>query len=462
MSGRSLQLRLLTAGLAAMLVAVAAAAFALTLLFERHVERRALAEAGAHLRGMIASATLGGDGVFVIGAPPADPLFEQAYSGLYWQAQSGTQVLARSRSLWDVDLLLPEDELIGGAVHVHSLAGPRGAQLLAVERGLILTGPHGASAYRLVVAMDRREIVQARNAFLRDLVIALGVLGLALSAAFVAQVRIGLRPLSTVRDQVQRIRSGQLPRLGADFPREVTPLADEINTLLDERDAAIARARGRAADLAHGLKTPLTALNGDVRRLRQAGQGPIADQIEALGAMMQRHVQRELARARLAGRDGRVMADHRLRPVVEGIAAAVARTPDAAGKAFDFDFDPDLVIGMERADLEELLGNLIENAARHARSLIRIGASITDGRAVLMVEDDGPGIGACDMERLLKRGERIDLSGSGAGLGLSIVDEVASAYDGSITLAASPLGGLAVSIVLPRRHPCEAGRDPSR
>ena len=448
MSRVSLQLRLLVAGLAAMLAALALAGFALTLLFERHVERRAIAEAETHLRTLIAGATVAPGARLVLDSLPADPRFAEAYSGLYWQVQPPGGALMRSRSLWDAELPLPADDLGHGGGHVHTLSGPRKATLLAVERAVLLTSEGSAQTYRMVVAIDRKEIVQARNAFLRDLVMALGLLALALAVAFVAQIRVGLSPLKAVQLSLSRIRSGLQPRLPPDFPSEVTPLATEINTLLDERDAAIERARGRAADLAHGLKTPLTALNANVRRLREAGQAQTADEIEALGAMMQRHVQRELARARLAGRNNRGAA-LRLRPIVEGVASAVACAPSSEGKAFDLDFEPDMTIEMDRADLEELLGNLIENATRHARSVVRIRAEATPHLLTLDVGDDGPGVSEKDRQKLLVRGARLDLSGNGAGLGFSIVSDVVSAYGGTFALGVSDLGGLSATLTLP-------------
>lgn len=452
MSGRSLRLRLLVAGFAAMLAALALAGVALAILFERHVERRAIAEADGQLRTLIAGATLSESGALTLATPPSDPQFAQAYSGSYWQVQTDQETLARSRSLWDEELTLPQDELSVGGVHVHDLKGPRGAILLAVERTALLTSGGVARPYRMVVAQDRAEIARARNAFSRDLVVALALLGFALGAGSVAQVHYGLRPLSAIRHQLHRVRSGAQLRLPADFPLEVIPLADEINVLLDERDTAIARARGRAADLAHGLKTPLTALNADVRRLREVGQVGIADDIGALGAMMQRHVHRELTRARIVGRHtGAPLI--RVRPVAEALAAVVAKTPAATGKAFEFDIDDDFSMAIDRADLEELLGNLVENAMRHAASVVRISAGVEPEVQRVVVCDDGAGLDPEQLTRLTRRGEKLDENGGGAGLGLSIAREVVDAYGGAMRLSRNDLGGLSVDISVPRTKP---------
>lgn len=446
MSGKSLQLRLVLAGAAALALALATAGVALTVLFERHVERRAIAEADIQLRTLVGGLAIA-QGKPVLEAPLQDARFDAAYGGRYWQVQSAGSVLLRSRSLWDTELTLPQDAVPDEGAHVHMLQGPRGSELIAYEREIVLDTNGVAQRYRVVVAQDRGEIVAARNDFLADLAVALGILGLVLTAASLFQIRIGLRPLISVRAQLAEVRTGVQPRLAGAFPVEVSPLVQEINSLLDARDAAIQRARGRAADLAHGLKTPLTALNADVRRLRDLGHGIIADDLDRLGALMERHVQRELARARIAGRRGAVPGVP-VRKIAESVAAVIARTPVAAGKGFDLDIDTDLRIAMDQADLEELLGNLIENASRYARSTIRIAAFADRAGQMIDVSDDGPGIAAADADRIAERGERLDESG-GAGLGLAITTELVEAYGGHIRLGPSDLGGLMVEIEIP-------------
>ena len=443
MSGKSLQVRLLAAGLVAMLAALGLAGAGLTLLFERHVERRAVSEAEAHLRTLIAGAGLDAQGRLTLAAVPADPKFAGAYGGLYWQARLDGAPALRSRSLWDVELALPDDAPRDGEAHLHDIAGPRGARLLAVERMARIGEETQARRLRVVVAQDRAIVAAARDAFARDLALALAALAAALALASFVQVRVGLGPLRAVRARLAQVREGAEARLPDVFPREVTPLAAEINTLLDARDAAIARARGRAADLAHGLKTPLTALAAQVRRLREAGQGAVADDIEALGAMMRRHVERELSRARIGGRRAGA-GPTRLRPIVESICAAVARAPQAEGKGFDIDVDPALEARIDRADLEELLGALIENAARHARAVVRVAAARQDGALILEIADDGPGLAPEEAEQLSGRGERRDASPDGAGLGLALAADVAAAYGGALAFARAAEGGLSV------------------
>jgi signal transduction histidine kinase len=442
----SLRLRLLLAGAGAVALALVVAWAALTAVFARHLERRAVAEAETHLRTLIAGASLEGDALR-LAAEPADPAFGEAYGGLYWQFSTGGKIVARSRSLWDAELALPADELSPDGAHVHTLIGPRGARLLAVERPLTLTAASGPRRYRVVVAQDMRALEEARAEFGRDLAFGLALLALILFAASVAQIDVGLRPLGAMRERLQAIREGRQDRLRGVFPAEVTPLAEEINALLDAREAALTRARGRAADLAHGLKTPLAALAAGAERLAKDGEREAAAEIGALGAMMERHVHRELARARIAAGAARGPGAA-VRLSAELVAAAVARVPSAQGKSFDFDIPDGFTVAMDRADLEEILGNLVENAARYARSVVRIAAR-AEPSPTLEVGDDGVGVAQSERERLLLRGERLDSRGSGTGLGLSIVADVAEAYGATFRLDISDLGGLAAILTLP-------------
>src|SRR5271166_284191 len=230
--------------------------------------------------------------------PPPDPRFDAPLSGLYWEV-IGANVL-RSRSLWDQALTLPKDALSELQTHHHQLMAPNGKLLLAAER--TITAPARGDRLRVVVASDLTRLRAARDAFAADLAPSLALLSLVLVAATWVQLTIGLRPLSRLRSQVASIASGERKRLSERAPAEVRPLVAEVNALLDARDAETERARGRAADLAHGFKTPLAALAGDARRLRDEGQTEIAESVEASGETMRRHVERELARARMQGR----------------------------------------------------------------------------------------------------------------------------------------------------------------
>lgn len=431
MNGGSLRLRLFLGGALSIIAALALAALGLVLLFEKHVERRIESELGVYLDQIIANLDRDGDGALVVADVLADPRFDQPLSGLYWQVRAKDAVL-RSRSLWDGDLPLPSDELTDGVVHRHRIIGPAGAELLALERSVRLPARLGNASVRAAVALDTREIAAATRAFAADLLPYLGVLAAVLIAAAYAQVTFGLSPLATIRKRLAGIREGNATRLGKAFPKEVQPLAAEVDALLEAREQEAERARSRAADLAHGLKTPLQVLAGDVARLRQKGEADIAAEIEQVATAMRRHVERELARARM--KSGVSTARANVREVIDRVLAVVMRTPDGARLAWTVECPPQLLARIDADDLAEAIGNLVDNAARHARRAVRVEARAEDRRVKLLISDDGPGIPPERMSEVLARGGRLDESGTGAGLGLAIVQEIADAWAGRLEL----------------------------
>jgi len=441
MTAGSLRLRLMVAGAAAIVLALAVAGAGLALLFDRHVQRSLSEDLDVYLRQLASGVDIAPDGQIVVNRPPADPRFADPLSGLYWQAGDDAGATVRSRSLWDTVLDLPRDGPGRGEAHRHELPGPAGARVLVVERRVQIAGSGSPRWIRLAVAATLDRAAVARRAFTADLAAALGLLALVLVLAAWAQIQLGLRPLDAVRRGVAEIRSGRDRRLGAAVPAEVRPLVDEVNALLDAQDREIVRARDRAADLAHGLKTPLSALAADVRRLQAAGQPAIAGDIDALAQTMRRHIDRELVRTR--PRTGAAVAAPvtRVLPVAEALVRTLSRTPRGESIRFEIQIPPQTILPFDHADVADVLGNLMENAARHARSRVRIDAAAGQPGAVA-VEDDGPGVAPEDAKRILKRGARLDRGGS-AGLGLAIVQDVLDAYGWHLNLGRSGLGGLA-------------------
>lgn len=446
MTGNSLRLRLVAGGAAAIVVALTIAGIALTLLFERHVARTVAQDLEVHLKQLLAGIDVDANNRIVVTRPAADPRFADPLSGLYWQISDDRDQLLRSRSLWDATLSLPVDEPAAGETHLHEIAGPAGTRLLAAERRITLKIADRETPVRVAAAIDLARLTDARTAFATDLVLALGVLGLILAAATVIQVGLGLRPLDALRRGVAEIRSGQSRHLTGQGPDEIRPLVDEVNALLDAREQDIVRSRHRAADLAHGLKTPLAALAADGERLRRKGETAIANEIEAVIDSMRRHVDRELARARVQGRGRSGSAvETPVLPLVRSLIATLSRTAAGARINFEMVMGDDIVAPLDRTDLAELLGNLLENATRHAKSRVRVAATGSAYGLTIGVEDDGPGIAPELRSAALSRGGRLDERGDRTGLGLAIVQDVLDAYDWTLDLSSSELGGLKVT-----------------
>ena len=444
MSRNSLRLRLLAGGIAAIVAALALAGLGLTLLFERHVGRTVSQDLDVHLKKLLADLDVDADGRIVVTGGPVDPRFSEPLSGLYWQITDDRGQTLRSRSLWDSSLLLPVDKPAAGEVHRHLAIGPGNGQVLIAERQVRLDIKGRDTPVRVGVAIDAAHVAAATTAFASDLVIALGLLGLALAAATAIQVGLGLRPLDHLRRGIADIRAGRELGLASGVPDEVRPLVEEVNALLAARAEEIERSRHRAADLAHGLKTPLAALAADANRLRETGQSAVADGIDEVIGTMRRHVDRELARARLRGiGHSQPEVSTAVAPLVRSLVGTLARTPEGARTAYEIAMNEEVMAPFERSDLAEALGNLLENATRHARNRVRVSAS-ADGRRI-SVEDDGTGIPEAVRPAVLARGGRLDERG-GAGLGLAIVQDVVEAYGWILQLDSSDLGGLRAGI----------------
>lgn len=382
----------------------------------------------------------------------SDPRWERPYSGLYWQldrlAVDGNRrvALLRSRSLWDAQLGPIHKAPPGGDLHLHEVDGPRGERLRVLERSIRIAGPSPAE-WRLLVAGDTRDTLAALRDFDGVLLASLGGLGVLLCLAALAQVGLGLAPLRALHASLQRLRTGATPRLEGRFPSEVQPLVDDLNTVLDHNAGMVERARTQAGDLAHGLKTPLAVIRN---ASTQAGESELAALVSEQVELAQQQIQWHLSRAQAAAR-GRVPGQRTLaRPVVDRLIRVMKKIH--AERALTIVVEAtraDAAFAGEEQDLQEMLGNLIDNACASARSEVRI-AIFHDGANIgIRVEDDGPGIEPDQRAFVLRRGARLDESRAGSGLGLPIVVDLAALYGGSLQLDTSATGGLAAALTLP-------------
>jgi signal transduction histidine kinase len=443
---RSLRVRLLLGAAVAIFLALAAAWVVMTLLFERHIERRVEADLVREGMQLAANVSIGADGAPVLSREPGDLRFAEPASGMYWQVTTSRGSL-RSRSLWD-------ESLPGSPVArardwtTRTIVGPFEEELLLVER-LVKPDRNGPDVL-LQLGFENKSLHQARAEFGVELALFLGVLWLILSAAAWTQVVLGLRPLAHVRDEVDSLKRNPRGRLSTAPAQEVEPLVRAINELADAREKDLARARRRAADLAHALKTPLAAISAQSRRAREEGATQAADGLERAVHAASAAVDRELARSRAAAiraTPGEVSAA--ALPVVEAVVGVVERAEFVAQVVFEVNVSAELTVPVAAEDLLELLGALVENAGRYARRRVQIEGSRSSQDRVLSVEDDGPGIDPSQMADAVERGARLDEAGSGHGLGLAIARDLAEATGARIDLSRSALGGLKVAIVWP-------------
>ncbi len=444
MMADSLRLRLLVASTAAVAVALVIAGIGLVHLFERHVERRIGTELDTYLNQMAARVVFNADGTFALRGTLADARFDKIFSGLYWQIADKTKdTYARSRSLWDTKLDLPQDMPTVGTIHVHNIPGPQSSRLLTHERRLAFAAPTGEKILRLAVAIDRADVDALTMDFARDAGLSLLLLFAILIVAAWAQVNVGLKPLNAIREGLAGIRDGKKDRLQIDVPSEIAPLVSEVNSLLNAQEKSIQRAHDRAADLAHGLKTPLTALLADAKRLRMNGQVEIAAEIEQTAQTMRGHIERDLTRSRVRNMSKTLAVE--AGPIVTALIETLKRTPQGETLTFKIEIETDVSVKADRDDLNDVLGSLLENAVRHAKKTVRVCAK-SSGLAVRFdVEDDGPGISDDEVGKVMRRGGRLDSAPLGAGLGLAIVKDILDHYGKGLVIGRSDLGGLKAS-----------------
>lgn len=449
----SLRLRLLGATLVTLALALTGAHAWLGGLFRDHVLRQFDRGLTQQLDQLTARLAFDAQGLPQIDPTRlSDPRWSRPYSGLYWQldalsvdGQTRRGVL-RSRSLWDAELRLAADALADGALHTHESTGPQGEAVRVIERSLQVAEQPQAR-WRLMVAADTRESLAAVNDFSAVLAASLGALGLLLTLAALAQVSVGLAPLKSLQAALQRVREGRSPRLEGRFPAEVQPLIDDFNGVLDRNAEVVARARTQAGNLAHALKTPLAVLDNAARGSADPALGPLVTEQVALA---NRHIHWHLARARAAATGDLPGQRTPLAPVLSGLLRVMDKLHADRHLRVDADTPPtDCAFAGEEQDLQEMLGNLLDNACRSARTAVRVQVEREGARLLIVVDDDGPGIAPGQRASVLQRGVRLDESQPGSGLGLAIVVELATLYGGGLTLEDSVLGGLSARLTLP-------------
>ncbi|MDO6964338.1 sensor histidine kinase [Rhizobium alvei] len=448
----SIRVRFALISLASVTIALVFAAWFLIALFEESYRRRIDAELSSHISRLAGDLRFDATGKLLAPASPADNRFFQIYSGLYWQVFDADQrTELRSPSLFDYALPLPNDGHPAGTIHHYRLNGPEGAEVIVLERALQVVAPGGTRLIRIAVALDAAALDSAKRDFAGDLLPYITALAAFLVIMSLVQLKIGLKPLDKVADDLENVRQRKLKALPGPYPRELAPLVARLNQLLESQAQAIERARQRASDLAHGLKTPLTVISNDALTLRERGETEIAEELDMLAGSMLAHIDHELARSRIANTPDQRRSDVQPGKIVRDLVKTLNRTE--AGERLDWsvelDADPELPI--DPNDLREMLGNLFENASKWARSRIRIATETLPDRWTIQIADDGPGVPDDDLARLTVRGVRLDHRKPGSGLGLSIVREIIDVYGLDLTLENRPEGGFEARVSVPLR-----------
>jgi signal transduction histidine kinase len=394
------------------------------------------------------------------GAPPTpmlgEPKFELPLSGWYWQITAldgGKPEVRRSHSLWDTKLprLRDEDVRLGadGSTRHGYAVDAEGQRLRVIERTVDL-GEEGR--YLIAVAGETGEtggLEDEMRAFDRALVTTFGTLAAVLLVITMFQVRFGLAPLKRISDALAAVRSGIAERLEGNFPDEIAPLARETNALIDANREIVERARTHVGNLAHALKTPLSVIVNEA-----AGRDdPLAAKVTEQANIMRDQIARHLERARLAAGLKVVGSVTSVVPVVAALIRTMQKIHQGRGVAIDLDAPAEVRFRGEQQDLEEMVGNLVDNACKWAqmRVSVEIVAERRDSMPVvrIIIDDDGPGLNPAQRDQVARRGRRLDETKPGSGLGLSIVLELAGLYGGNLQLSNAPIGGLRVELVLP-------------
>jgi signal transduction histidine kinase len=439
----SIRTRFLIVSLITVPSALALAALFMVSVFSANLERRLDAELAGHINNIAAALLFSVDGSPQRPVGFFDKRFTEAYGGLYWQIGDETSpARLRSQSLWDYTLPNPKNRTADGAVHRYDMAGPGGTTLTAQQRQIMVPTPAGLKTLQITVAADRKPLEDAGYRFAVDILPYLAGLALFLIGASLIQVVFGLKPLAALTSGLDRIRERRGGRLDGVLPREFEPVETSVNRLLDAQAQSLAKARARAGDLAHGLKTPLTVLSNDALTLRQKGETEMADEIDRLVGLMRGHVDAELARSRIVANAELRQSDADMEKIVSQIVRTLQRTPEGEALTWQVEIGEPAEVPLDPHDLRELVGNIVENAVKWASGDI----AITWMNRRLTVADDGPGVDPQKIRSMTGRGVRLDEQVPGTGLGLSIVQEICTVYGLSLSIENRQGAGLQVTV----------------
>ncbi len=438
----SLGLRLIATAFAWVVATLVVAGLLLSFLFRQHIEDRFDTQLRDHLDHLVSAIVFDPQGQLTLTWRPPDPCFKEPGSGRYWEIRGPSGPLMRSESLVG-DRLGVAAPLSGEARLDTKVSGPGGEILRAIARRVEV--PTKGVPLIVAVAASTEDIEGDVQVFGAKVSVTLAVFGLGLLLAVWFQVVVGLRPLHAMREALGDIRRGEAERLAGSYPREIEPLANELNALLVHNAELLERARTQAANLAHALKNPLTVIRNETRQIDGESAGVIREQ----AMIMARSIDRYLPQARAAGAARSLGARADVHAILEDLRFSLERLYQERNLHIQLRGLRDCRYRGEAEDLEEMLGNLLDNACKWARKRIEVHGECDGQGLSILVDDDGQGIPEQRLAEVLQRGQRLDETKPGSGLGLDIVQDIAGLYRGSLSLERSPSGGVRARLHLP-------------
>jgi len=395
-----------------------------------------------HLEELVDASVLGPNGTFELNSDPSDPRYEDLNSGWYWAVKQSGVTLKKSRSLGAYDLNIGDIEPTGTVV-VYEVPGP-GHETLRLHIIEIELNPAHAPVVFLSSAPTTGYTDDVLN-YSNHIFGSFALLGVGLLIAVILQVRFSLKPLQAIGAEISSIREGKADKLIGEYPSEVQPLVDELNNLIDHNARFLKRARNQLGDLAHAVKNPLTAITNEARNMPTDQRELVLQQTSDIG----RNIDHYLSRARTFGTEKILGSRADVVSTVKDLVYAMQRLHQQCGLEYDLSAVEACSFRGEGQDLEEMVGNLMDNACKWAESQVVISGVVKEGRLILKVEDDGPGIPPDEIQNVMRRGHKLDESKPGHGQGLGIVNDIARLYGGSLTLSRNSMGGLRAKLDLP-------------
>jgi len=439
---KSLTFRIILLSSFWILMALMLTALLLLFYYRDHISKHYDAHVFMHLEEMVAASHLTANGELQLSYYPSDPRFDILYSGWYWEIRHHGKVLGHSHSLGGESLDL-EGLRVQEGTRIHEITGPK-QEHLRIQTVEIPAGPAGERLMLVATAPMLRitdDVIDIAEHMLMSFIVLAAVLILAV----VLQVRVALKPLRAVSSGIADIRDGRAEKIEGDFPGELKPLVDELNNLLEHSAVLLKRARNQVGDLAHSIKNPLTVINNEAGRMEQGQKELLLKQTRDIAASVEHY----LRRARAFGTENVLGTRSQIKPAVEDLAFVMRRIYKDRNLEIDLSGLGNCSFRGDAQDLEEMLGNLLDNACKWANRRVIVHCRSCENRVRIAVEDDGPGIPELTAEVVLKRGGKLDDSVAGHGRGLGIVRDISELYGGTLTLSRSGYGGLCAELDIP-------------